>query len=127
GIIGVVAKRRKLMRMGGMQQQRMYMSAVRDRVEGGGVGATVPLPGLANAGSMVAIPLVARDELIGVFVVESEKAAVFDDEDLGLIEAVAAPAGVAIQNARPPPAGEGPRAEPRQGHAPLHHRDAARP
>jgi adenylate cyclase len=105
GIIGVVAKRRKLMRVGGMIQQRGYMTALRERVRdgegtGAGVSAEVPLPGLANLASMVAIPLVARDELIGVFAVESEKAAVFDDEDLGLIEAVASQAGLAIQNAR---------------------------
>jgi adenylate cyclase len=122
GIIGVVAKRRKLMRMGGMMQQRGYLSAVRDRVrEGEGVdeGTPVPLPGLANAGSMVAIPLVARDELIGVFAVESERAAVFDDEDLGLIEAVAHQAGLAIQNARLLQAEKDRRAELEQANARL--------
>ena len=103
GIIGVVAKRRKLMRMGGILTQRGYMSAVRERVrdrDGVDVGSDVPLPGLADASSAVAIPLVGRDQLIGVFAVESERAALFDDEDLGLIEAVANQAGLAIQNAR---------------------------
>lgn len=122
GIIGVVAKRRKLMRVGGMVMQRTYASAVRDRVrdgDGTDVGHDVPLPGLPNPVSMVAIPLVARDALIGVFAVESETAALFDDEDLGLIEAVANQAGLAIQNARLLQAEKERRAELEQANAQL--------
>jgi len=103
GVIGVVAKRKKLMRMGAVQQQRRYVSAVgaQLRSEGGAdTPATVALPGLADAMSVVAIPLLVRDELVGVFAVESEKAALFDDDDQELIEAVANQAGLAILNAR---------------------------
>jgi len=103
GIIGVVAKRRKVMRLGGMGFHRSYMSAVREQMrEGSEAEAEAPvvaLPGLPNARSVVAIPLIGRDELIGVFTVESEKAAVYDDTDLELLETVASQAGLAIQNA----------------------------
>jgi adenylate cyclase len=101
GVVGVVAKRKKLMRMGGVAYQRRYVAATGERtLDADDAPAAVSLPGLPNAASMVAIPLLGRDGLIGVFAVESEKAAVFDDEDQGLIEAVASQAALAIHNAR---------------------------
>jgi adenylate cyclase len=99
GVIGVVAKRRKLMRMGGMGLQRDYLQAAAVQKTERPTDAPT-LPGLPDAASVVAIPLVSRDELIGVFYVESPKPALFDDRDLALIEAVASQAAVAIQNAR---------------------------
>jgi len=92
-----------LMRMGAVQRHRGYVSAAgaQMRSDGGeSVSPAVALPGLADAMSVVAIPLLVRDELVGVFAVESEKAALFDDDDQELIEAVASQAGLAIQNAR---------------------------
>jgi adenylate cyclase len=122
GIVGVVAKRRKLMRVGGVIMQRTYASAMHQTLresDGVAVGTEVNAPGLANAASMVAIPLVGRDQLIGVFSVESEMAAVFDDADLGLIEAVANQVGLAIQNARLLRAEKERRAELEQANARL--------
>src|SRR5262249_32998816 len=98
GIIGVVAKRKKLMRMGGLSLQRTYVAAA--TAESQPVGHVVPLPGLPDADSVVAVPLVKRDDLIGVFYVESVKLAVSGDADLARIEAAASHAAVAIQNAR---------------------------
>jgi adenylate cyclase len=98
GVIGVVAKRKKLMRMGGMAVQRAYMTAVAQQMDT--TVEVAKLPGLPNAKSVVAIPLLKRSELIGVFYVESEQFAVFDDADLALIEAIASQAAIAIQNAR---------------------------
>lgn len=98
GVIGVVGKRRKVMRMGGVSAQRSYaesMASDRDRA-----APAVALPGLPDVGSVIAIPLLNKDELIGVFHVESSKLAAFDDHDLALIEAVASQAAIAIQNAR---------------------------
>jgi adenylate cyclase len=92
GPIGVVAKRKKLLRMGGMAAQRSYMAAVASAMEKG--ADEVMLPGLPDARSVVAIPLLKRDELIGVFYVESTEAAVFDDRDLSLIEAIGSQAAV---------------------------------
>jgi adenylate cyclase len=99
GVIGVVAKRKKLMRMGGVASQRDYLGAA--AASSAGAAAPAPaLPGLPDAASVVAIPLVKQDELIGVFYVESTRPAVFDDADQALIEAVAGQAAVAIQNAQ---------------------------
>jgi adenylate cyclase len=97
GVIGVVGKRKKLMRMGGVKAQRGYMKAASGK---GGDSEEVALPGLPDVDSIVAIPLLKGAELIGVFYVESERAAVFDDSDLALIEAIASQAAIAIQNAR---------------------------
>lgn len=98
GVIGVVGKRKKLMHMGGMGQQRSYMAAAAQQL--GHVGTGTPLPGLGDVESVIAVPLLDRGELIGVFHVESSEPAVFDDRDLELVEAIAHQAAIAIQNAR---------------------------
>jgi len=85
------------MRMGGVGLQRDYVVAAG---HGGGTASAAVLPGLANVASVVAIPLVRGDDLIGVFYVESPEAALFSDGDFALIEAIASQAAVAIQNAR---------------------------
>ncbi len=98
GVIGVVGRRKKLMRMGGVSAQRSYIQAAAEQMEKS--GETIELPGLPDAASAVAIPLLTGEVLIGVFYVESTAPAVFDDDALALIEAVASLAAVAIQNAR---------------------------
>jgi adenylate cyclase len=97
GVIGVVGKRKKIMRMGSVTTQRDYLAAAS---KDGSAPAATALPGLPDAASVVAIPLVKQDELIGVFYVESTRPAVFGDADQSLIEAVASQAAVAIQNAQ---------------------------
>jgi adenylate cyclase len=97
GVIGVVAKRRKLLRMGGVSAQRGYLEASAQQTSH--ATPATKLPGLPDTMSVVAIPLVKGEELIGVFHVESADRAAFDDADQSLIEAVASLAAVAIQNA----------------------------
>ncbi|MDP6588099.1 MAG: GAF domain-containing protein, partial [Alphaproteobacteria bacterium] len=85
GVIGVVAKKRRMMRMGNIQTQLAYQTNVRQRLaesEGGGPAQeTAKLPGLAKAQSQIAIPLLVQDKLVGVFAVESEKGNAFDELD----------------------------------------------
>ncbi|MCC7535351.1 MAG: GAF domain-containing protein [Deltaproteobacteria bacterium] len=104
GVVGVVASRRKLMRVGNLAIQVGYASAVRARTvasnQGDGLGDVVRMPGLPNAQSQVAIPLVVKDVLVGVFSVESERASVFDERDEQLIGIIASQAASAIHNAR---------------------------
>jgi len=97
GVVGVVARRKKLMRMGGVSMQQGYLLAAGS---GAAVTNAVSPPGLPDVASVVGIPLVRRDDLVGVFYVESQKLAAFDDLDLALIEGVASLAAVAIQNAQ---------------------------
>ncbi|MDX1430676.1 MAG: GAF domain-containing protein, partial [Rhodothermales bacterium] len=102
GVIGVVAKRQQVMRVGNLRAKRAYASAVRREMEMSGdeVGEVVPVPGLPDADSQIAIPLLVRDALIGVFSVESRDRTAFDEHDEDLVAIVANQAASAIHNAR---------------------------
>jgi signal transduction histidine kinase len=103
GVIGTVAKRRRLMRVNNLRSQRAYFATIRSQMEEAGrtgeLGQMVPVPGLADADSQIAIPLMIKDRLIGVFSVESREQKPFSDHDETLIAIVASQAASAIQNA----------------------------
>ena len=104
GVIGVSAKRRRLMRMGNIQAQMAYLSTVRARMEAAGEGGNLveaaELPGLPKVQSQIAIPLVVQDRLVGVFAVESDKPNAFNELDELLLSIVANQVASAIDNAR---------------------------
>lgn len=104
GVPGVVAKRRRIMRVGNLRSQRAYLVAVRSQMEAAGTrdGLTdvAALPGLSDAESQIGIPLVVHDRLVGVFSVESAKANAFDELDELLLSIVANQIANAIDNAR---------------------------
>ena len=58
-----------------------------------------PLPGLPKAETQIAIPLLIRERLVGVFAVESEERATFSDRDEELASIVGNLAASAIHNA----------------------------
>ena len=103
GVTGMVAKRRKLMRMANLGQQRAYMQTIRQQVKQSmkkELDDEVPLPGLPDAESQVAIPMMLEEELVGVFSVESKSVNIFDKEDEILIGILANQAAIALQHAR---------------------------
>jgi transcriptional regulator with GAF, ATPase, and Fis domain len=104
GVIGTVAQRKKMMRVGNLGRQRAYVEAIRRQVEASPAaeqpGDAVRLPGLPNAESQVAIPLLIEDRLIGVLFVESVERHVFEEQDETLIAIVANLCASAIHNAR---------------------------
>ncbi len=104
GVIGVVAERKKMMRLGNIGVSVRYLAAVRANMQAAGhVGespAAAALPGLPNVQSQLAIPLLVKDRLIGVLVIESPKPNAFDELDEILINIVANQAATAIENAR---------------------------
>jgi len=104
GVIGVVAKRKKMMRVGNIGASMSYLNAVRARMQEAGEldqgAAAATLPGLRNAQSQLAIPLLVKDRLIGVLAVESLKPNAFDELDEMLLNIVANQAATAIDNAR---------------------------
>ena len=67
GVIGVVAQKRKMLHVNNLGQQRAYAAAQRRQMMKSGrgeeLGDAVPVPGLPNAESQIAIPLLIRDEL----------------------------------------------------------------
>ena len=104
GAIGIVAQKRKMMQLGNLGQQRAYASAQRRQMMKAGraseIGDMVPVPGLPNAESQIAIPLLIRDELVGVFSIESPVRQAFDAHDRSLVTIVANQIASAIRNAQ---------------------------
>ncbi|MBI4638478.1 MAG: GAF domain-containing protein [Candidatus Rokubacteria bacterium] len=104
GVIGVVAERKRMMRVGNVGASIAYLTSIRARLEAagdltpGGTGAS--LPGLPNAQSQLALPLLVKDRLVGVLAVESPKPNAFDELDELLLRIVGNQAATAIDNAR---------------------------
>jgi class 3 adenylate cyclase/putative methionine-R-sulfoxide reductase with GAF domain len=104
GVIGVVAERRTPMRVGNIGASVRYLQAIRARMQA--AGQELPgrepaaLPGLPNAQSQLALPLLVKDRLIGVLAVESLKPNAFDELDEVLLRIVSNQAATAIDNAR---------------------------
>ena len=104
GAVGIVAQKRKMMQLGNLGQQRAYASAQRRQMikagRGAEIGDMVPVPGLPNAESQIAIPLLIRDELVGVLSIESPARQAFDAHDRSLVTIVANQIASAIRNAQ---------------------------
>ena len=80
GVIGIVAKKKKMMRMANIGMQRSYMNAIKNQI---------------NPNEML-----FNDELIGVLSVESEKVNIFNNSDELLIGILANQTANALQNAK---------------------------
>ncbi len=123
GVVGMVAKRRKLMRVSNLGQQRAYAATIREQMEEAGrtseLRDVVPVPGLPDAEHQIAIPLVIDDSLIGVFSVESPIQKAFSEHDELLVTIVANQAASAIQNAQLYAAAERRQQELTTAHASL--------
>jgi GAF domain-containing protein len=76
GLIGMVARARRTLYLSAMDHSLRYARAVRDRAEALGqteaIAREIPLPGLPDAASQIAVPLMSRGRLIGVLAVESK-------------------------------------------------------
>jgi predicted pyridoxine 5'-phosphate oxidase superfamily flavin-nucleotide-binding protein len=74
GLIGTVAAERRLLRVASMNSDLRYGRAIRARVQelsrGQALAPEIPLPGLPDACSQMAIALLARDRLVGVLALE---------------------------------------------------------
>jgi adenylate cyclase len=93
GLIGMAASQRSPIRNANLAREMIYSRLVRTGVENLGDLSTlrreIPLPGLANVRSQVAVPLLAHNQLLGVLCLQSEEAGRFTavDERLALIAA----------------------------------------
>lgn len=98
GVIGMAASRCSPVRIGNARQIAKYGRRVRRSFEGQGEigpGREIPVPGLADADSQVAVPLMAMGQLIGVLLVESPQPVAFGESD----EAVLAVLGGLVASA----------------------------
>jgi hypothetical protein len=79
GLLGAVARSRQPLRISRMDRDMRYA-----RAAARAAGATAPattMPGLRGAQSLMAAPLVAHGELVGVLAAGSERQDAFDDRD----------------------------------------------
>jgi adenylate cyclase len=92
GLIGTVARERRVLRLTGLDESLRYGRAVRRSVLSDSnskpVRPEIPLPGLPDAQSALVIPLSVEDRLIGVLAAESRDSMAFGEWDeayLGII------------------------------------------
>ncbi|MGN6397201.1 MAG: GAF domain-containing sensor histidine kinase [Mucilaginibacter sp.] len=93
GVIGVVAARKKKLRLNNISWQKQYIHKVAEEPI-----HIIELPGLPNAESQVAIPLLADEKLIAVLSAESEDLNFFDVEDEEFLMTLSQIIGLSIQN-----------------------------
>jgi hypothetical protein len=102
GIIGMVAEARKPIRISGLLRQMLYADAVGKRAQERGLlpgEHRIPLPGLADPETQLGVPLLVRDELVGVLCIETERSYRFHEEDRAYLEVLGGYLAIAIQNA----------------------------
>jgi hypothetical protein len=91
GVVGVAARERTAIRIGYAVQEYRYSNATRERFAASddvdALETLIPFPGLAEAGSQLAVPLQVGSRLLGVLLLESveEQRFTFEDEDAMLI------------------------------------------
>jgi adenylate cyclase len=99
GVIGVAARERTPIRIGHMSSEYAYNRAIRDNALDGGMRAletAIPLPGLAESRSQLAVPMLAAERLVGVLYVESPQDLRFTYDDEDALVALANQLAVAI-------------------------------
>ncbi|WP_224995798.1 GAF domain-containing sensor histidine kinase [Cesiribacter sp. SM1] len=96
GVIGVVALRKRKLRMTNISRQRHYLQASAATQAGVKVYS---LPALKQVESQVAIPLLANDELVAVLSAESTDVNFFSREDEDFLMTLSQLLAISIQNA----------------------------
>jgi adenylate cyclase len=100
GVIGVAARERTPVRIGHMTAEYGYGRAIRRRIELDGMGVIlekeIPLPGLPESRSQLAVPILALGRLLGVLFVESTEDLRFGYDDEDALVALGAQLGISI-------------------------------
>jgi adenylate cyclase len=100
GVIGVAARERTPIRIGHMTSEYGYQRAIRRHIERDGMGVIleneIPLPGLPESRSQLAVPIIAFGRLLGVCFAESSEDLRFGYDEEDALVALAAQIGMAI-------------------------------
>jgi adenylate cyclase len=102
-LVGMVAARCKSIRVGNVSQLSRYSQNLRRSYEDSGEigpGREVPIPGLSGVQSKMAVPAMARGELVAVLAVESVEPVAFTPNDESLLTVVAKLVADAVEAAR---------------------------
>jgi hypothetical protein len=101
GLIGTVARQRCMLRVAGVGAELRYGRAIRTSVHRAAgaraLAPEIPLPGLVDAQSQMALPLLAGDRLVGVLAVESRSPSAFEEWHEAFFEIIANQVAVAIE------------------------------
>ncbi len=100
GIIGMAAARATTIRVGNLRQMDKYSRSVARSYESHGVvgpGHSMPVPGLDDAESRVAVPAMALGQLVGVLSVDSRDPAAFSPADEAYLGVVASMLANAVE------------------------------
>ncbi len=98
GVIGMAAKKKKVISMGNLMQQVAYLNRIRESMNISPGQAR--LPGLADVGSQVAVPLLIKGRLEGIYAVESHSIIPFPEEDERILMRVGNQLAIGLKNAR---------------------------
>ena len=102
GLIGMVARAGRALRLSAIDHSLRYARAVRDRAQAAAASDAVcreiPLPGLAGAAGQIAVPIVIRSRLIGVLAVESAEPLAFMSREDTILTIVATFRWVLLKN-----------------------------
>ena len=96
GVVGTVASKKKKLRISRISQYRRYANAFVKKDKSN--SQTIKLPGLPNAESQVALPLIANNELVAVLSCESEDILFFHQKDEDLLMTLSQQIALSIQN-----------------------------
>jgi adenylate cyclase len=88
GLLGMAAQQRRPQRIGNLQRMLHYARTIQRGTDEELPGAEILLPGLPDASSQLAAPMVARGVLVGVLAVESSAPLAFDETDEHLLSLV---------------------------------------
>ena len=101
GLIGMVARAKRALRLSAIDHSLRYARAVRGRAQAtAGVEAVcreIPLPGLPGAAGQIGVPLVTRGRLIGVLAVESTEPLAFMSREDTILTIVATQLAAGIE------------------------------
>jgi hypothetical protein len=101
GIGGMVAEARKPIRISGLLRGMLYAYAMHQDAQDPAAASKrrrIPVPGLENPETLLGVPLLVRDDLVGVLCLESEVPYRFHEEDKASIELLGNYLAIAIQN-----------------------------
>ncbi len=96
GVIGAAAGGGRLVKVSDMSRIRRFGAAVRDSAADEDRTRSIPLPGMPDAMSQMAVPMIAAGALRGVLFVESRKRLAFSGEDEAALSIVARQAATSL-------------------------------
>ncbi len=121
GVVGAAARERTAIRIGHATSEYAYGRAVREAAlrEGLAIETEIPLPGLAQPHSQLAVPIEGFGRLLGVLFAESPQDLRFGYDEEDALVAVAGQLGAAIHVLQQAAAEEEGAAAPEAGRAPA--------